>query len=441
MKIRWLGVVVLLSLTAGGFAQREQQAPARDEDAYGSKFFDQLRTIFGRFRDADLQRAFQKAEPIQCSELVINKGEWRTVAFVNEDRSLGEWCRNTLEEVKGDLSVYTFKGVCKGDQGGLRVVTEFPISASADAYSAGKIELDQVDINVNAPASVTFDIPTQAYIFELPYLFLVGRRDSGNIYSLVAKSRGDSYVADVTSRWECKAVKSDDLTYRFLICRTATVGRSALGKTRSREMGFGASAYFILSDGVEANTSVKISFASAGRPGEEPRTPPSAATTDARPAATAAKAVTAYGVWQMPDIRSRLVDVAKLDFRIRFSSQTWTGKLGTPQFLSDQKLLVARPQGGDDYCAWRPETGSATDHLLGNEPDVDVSYFLTALDKKSDSATSIVLEMKTHSDKRLGSLQCFFPGAASAANIAFDSWVAVVGAHLALEIRRWPGQP
>jgi hypothetical protein len=30
-----------------------------------------LRTIFGRFRDADLKRAFETARPIQCSDLVM----------------------------------------------------------------------------------------------------------------------------------------------------------------------------------------------------------------------------------------------------------------------------------------------------------------------------------------------------------------------------------
>src|SRR5580658_2598459 len=58
---------------------------------YGTKFFDQLRNIFGRFRDADLQRVFQAAGPIPCSQLVDDKGEWRAVAFFNDNRKLGDW--------------------------------------------------------------------------------------------------------------------------------------------------------------------------------------------------------------------------------------------------------------------------------------------------------------------------------------------------------------
>src|SRR5437667_11948938 len=55
-------------------------------DRYDRKFFIQLRGVFGRFRDSDLERVFDQAKPIQCSELVNDEGEWRTVAFFNENR-------------------------------------------------------------------------------------------------------------------------------------------------------------------------------------------------------------------------------------------------------------------------------------------------------------------------------------------------------------------
>src|SRR5437762_11537932 len=98
------------------YAQRERQiqAPAADESQYGRRFFVQLRGVFGRFRDSDLQRAFEKAQPIDCSELINEKGEWRTVAFFNEKRELGDWYRSSLEEVKTDLAVYIVKGLCTG---------------------------------------------------------------------------------------------------------------------------------------------------------------------------------------------------------------------------------------------------------------------------------------------------------------------------------------
>jgi hypothetical protein len=420
-------------------AQRERQIQPPEESAYGSKFFDQLHSIFGIFRDADLQRAFQMAQPIQCSELVVSKGEWRTVAFYNEDRSLGEWCRNSLEEVKADLAVYIFKGSCSGDQGAIQMTTEFPVGASIDAYNEGKIGLDQVDINVNAPVSAVFDPRTQGYSFELPYLFLVGRRSSGNVYSLQAPHLEDSYATDVTSRWECKAVKSNDVTYRFLICRTATVARNIAMRNQNRDLSFGASAYFILSDGMEAQTSVNLTFGNAGRPVDNSSATASPVPSPTRPYLTREKTVKPVGGWQMPDVRSKVVDVGKNEFRLRFSSQTWTGKISSPEVLSDQKLsspLSAKLQEGADYCAWRPGAANLVDRFLANEPDAGVSYSVEAFDKNSQSAASIVFDMKTHAGIRLGTLQCFFPHAESVANIDFDRWVSVVGGHLTLEIRR-----
>src|SRR5437762_10510295 len=97
---RFLLLIVGLFAAAGVYAQRERVIQPADDSQYGRKFFVQLRGVFGRFRDADLQRAFEKAQPIQCSELVNEKGEWRTVAFFNEKRELGDWYRSSLEEVK-----------------------------------------------------------------------------------------------------------------------------------------------------------------------------------------------------------------------------------------------------------------------------------------------------------------------------------------------------
>jgi hypothetical protein len=428
-----------MSVPAFVHAQRERQIKPPDESAYGSKFFDQLHSIFGIFRDADLQRAFQTAQPIQCSELVIGKGEWRTVAFFNEDRSLGEWCRDSLEEVKSDLSVYIFKGPCNGEQGPVQATTEFPVGASVDAFNEKKIGLDQVDVNVNAPVSVVFDPRTQAYAFELPYLFLTGRRSSGNVYSLIAPRPEDSYASDVTNRWECKMVKSNDVTYRFLICRTAIVARNMAVRKQNRDLSFGASAYFILSDGIEAQTSVSLSFGDGSRVADNPQAAAAPVASPKRPSLTRDLPPKLVGVWQVPDVRSKIVDAGNNEFRLRFSSQTWTGKIGTPEVLSDQKMsspLSAKLQESADYCTWLPVAPNLVGRFLTNEPDADVAYSLEAFNKNKQSAASIVFDMKTHAGVPLGTLQCFFPQAQSAAEIDFPRWVAIVGGHLTLEIRR-----
>jgi hypothetical protein len=433
-------LICVFGAPAGIYAQHERQMQLPEESAYGSKFFDQLHSIFGMFRDADLQRAFQMAQPIQCSELVIGKGEWKTVAFYNEDRSLGEWCRNSLEEVKSDLSVFAFKGPCKGDQGTIYVTTKFPVGERIDAYNDGKIGLDQIDVNVNPPVSAAFDSKTQAYSFDLPFLFLSGQRHSGNIYSLMAAHLDDRFATDVADHWQCKAVKSNDVTYRFLICRTETVPRKITAGNQNRNPMFGSSAYFILSDGMEAQSSVRLSFGDAPRPVDDVQdTKAPAPSQRTVPSLIREETAKPVGDWQIPDLRSKVVDVAKNSFRLRFSPQTWTGKISSPVVLANQKMSSfppAKPQEGVDYCAWHPEALNLVDSLLKSQPDADVSYSIEAFDKNSKSAASIAFSMKTQAGIRLGTLQCFFPRIESAATINFDRWVSVVGGHLLLEIQR-----
>ncbi len=440
--VQFLRVVLLTSVTlvpALGNAQSDRQIQPLDESAYGSKFFDQLRSIFGVFRNSDLQRAFQAAQPIQCSELVVGKGQWRTVAFFNEDRSLGEWCRNNIEEVKTDLSVYTFKGSCSGDQGAIQVTTEFPVGASIDAYNAGKIPLDQVDVTVNQPVSAIFDPRTQAYTFDLPYLFLINRRTNGNVYSLIAPHQEDSYARDVASRWECKVVRSNDVTYRFLICRTATVPRDPAMRNKNRDPSFGSTAYFILSDGMEAQTSVNVSFGDGSRAADNTKaaTPPVAS--PKRPYLSRENTIKPVRSWQLPDVRSKIAELGKSELRLRFNSQTWAGKIASTEFLSDQKMsssLPAKLQESADYCTWHPVATDLVGRLLSNDPDADISYSVETFDKNSLAAASIVFYMKTRAGNRLGTLQCFFPRAESSASIDIDRWISVVGGHVTLETLR-----
>lgn len=279
------GVIILLAaLTAAPLPGQQRQDQAGAEGTYGSRFFDQLRTIFGMFRDSDLQRAFQDAQPIQCTELLGRKGQWRPVAFFNEDRSLGDWCREDLEEVKTDLSVFTFLGDCEG-QGKVQVASEFPTTASFEEYRQRRIELNQIDVTVNDPVKAVVNSRTMAYTFDLPYLFKTpqGKRD---VYSLAAPDSRASYAPDVSSRWECKAVSSKDVTYRFLICRVSTVPQRALQRNQKWEPVFGSSAYFILSDGTEAKSSVNLTFGDEKPSDEKPAdtTPPRSS--PARPALT-----------------------------------------------------------------------------------------------------------------------------------------------------------
>ncbi len=434
-----LFVLGILLAPIGTRAQRRRELQPPQDDAYGTQFFDQLHSLFGKFRDADLQRAFQQAKAIQCTDLVSGKGEWRPVAFFNDDRKLGDWCRESLEEVRTDLSVYTFRGTCRGEEGSVQVSTEFPVGESVEAYNDRKIDLDQVDVNVNDPVSVVFDQKTLAYTFDLPYMFLVGRQGAVNIYSFIAPRREDAYARDVTSHWDCKSITSSDLTYKFLICRTATVPRGPASRRENLELSFGASAFFILSDGMEAKTSVNLSFGDSSRPA----TDAPAAAKDDEPAPRAAPTVPAVtkppATWQKLQPGATFADIRNGEYRLHFSPQAWTGKITSPQVLADQKmssLQAAGVQEGVDYCIWHPGLLNMVDRLVENPADSEISYSLETFDRNNQSPASVVFDVKGRMGVPLGTLRCFFTRAPSVGSIPVDRWVSVVGSHLSMEVLR-----
>jgi hypothetical protein len=411
------------------YAQRERQIKPPEELQYGRKFFVQLRGVFGRFRDTDLDRAFEKAEPIQCSELVNDMGEWRTVAFFNENRVLGDWYRSSLEEVKSDPAVFIFKGVCRGDHGPVQLTTKFPVTESIEAYNQRRIGLDEVEINVNAPVGVSFDSQNQAYTFDLPYLFLVDQRDNENVYSLDPPrlAERDKYALDVTEHWDCKSVIADAVTYQFLICRTATRPRNPSLRSQDRP-GFGSSAYFILSDGREASSNVKLTFNDTDD------------TTHTVEDATGANSADAQApvAWEMPDSDEKILDLLRNDFRLRFTAQSWTGRVAAAQVLYGRQLTSlqsSHPADGADYCVWLPGATSSVNHLLADDPGNPVAYSITARDQDGQSSTSIVFDINLQAGPHLGTLQCAFPRASSAVGVTFGRWKSIVGDHLTLEVR------
>jgi hypothetical protein len=416
---------------------------ADSESELGTKFFEQLRTLFGRFRDTELDRAFEAAQPIQCSELVSDNGEWRTVAFFNEDHTLGAWYHRSLEEVKGDLTQYFFSGSCIAEQSGVQVVTKVPVLESLQRYNTGRIRFNDIRINTNPAVRVSFNSRAQIYVFDLPYLYADQKRGRDPVYSLIPQSVEDRVDPTVTNHWECKSVRANDLTFQFLICQTWVLPRDPNLRRQNRPS-FGSSAYYILSDGKEASTSVKLSFGGGEidntgnvetppQPDSRPPIPPDRSS-ERTPAAESRDSAP---LWLIPNASSKLVDVKDEEFRLIFSPQTWAGKIASSQVLFDQKILTpdVKPPAGTDYCAWRPNSLNLVSRVLAKEPDADLEYTLNATDGTRQSPTSISFDLKTHNGTRVGTLQCLFPRNESAATISFDRWIAVVGAHLTIETR------
>jgi hypothetical protein len=415
------GIAVLLVLLSG-ISIASAQA-----DRYDRKFFIQLRGVFGRFRDSDLERVFERAQPIQCSELVNDEGEWRTVAFFNENRELGDWYRRNFDEVKTDPAVFIFKGLCRGEHGPVQLGTKFPVTESVEAYNQHRIDFDEIAINANPPVRAGFDTQTEAYTFELPYLFLVRERDGEHLYSLDPPRLADryNYARNVVDSWACKSVSAENVTYQFLICRTTTLPRNPTERASSRAA-FGASAYFILSDGKEASSSVKLSYDSddAKRTIED----------SGQPSDVDKGAVASSPQWEIPEPDEKIVDVVRDEFRIHFAPQAWTGHIDAAQVLYAKrmtKLETAKPAEGADYCIWLPG-GANVERLLSDDP---IAYSVAARNQDAQSSTTIDLSMNTPAGMHLGTLECIFPRASSATTIDFQRWTSIIGDQLLLEVK------
>jgi hypothetical protein len=244
----------------------QNAAPAVQQNPAVTKFFDQLQRVFGKFEQADLQEAFEAAERIRCPELVEGKGDWKPVAFFNDNRALGSWYHQSLEEVKGDLRQYSFSGACTDARSTIQVTTKFPVLESIDLYNNHDIRLEQIDINLNPPVDAVYDSRLQSYSFDLPYMFLRDYQDGMRLYSLTpAKiSERDNYQRDVIDHWDCKSVREKDVTYQFLICRVTLAYVTSL-RSGARKVPFGAAAYSILSDGKQASAKVRYSFEDSSR--------------------------------------------------------------------------------------------------------------------------------------------------------------------------------
>ena len=428
-------LLILVCLeTPETYAQRERELPPVQDSDYGVRFFDQLSTIFGRFRDMDLKRVFQMARPVQCGELVTDRGEWKEVAFFNENRKLGDWYRTSLDEVKSELAVYAFRGACGGQRASVQVTTKFPVDESVKSYQAGRIPLRDIDINVNSPVTATYDAQSQIYTFDLPYLFRATNNAGDPIYTLNPRRLSDRYATDVMNRWECKSVSADDVTYKFLICHTTLVPRNA-GPDSSRSVPFGASAYSILSDGKEAYSSVKLSF---GTPADSTAKSPDTPTPEQRP--TPDQSPAQARAWRATASQARLVEIGQSEFRLRFNAETWKGKIGQPQLVANGILsdigTSFTPPRGKNYCAWRPRMPAQVNQLLDSSRTDSI---VQSLEFKKDvqSAVSAIFEMQNDAGTALGALQCVFLSSQTPTDLTAGMFLSIVGSSIGLEV---PGQ-
>jgi hypothetical protein len=394
--MRWIGFVMLAGVLISPVETRGQAQ-------YDERFFAALRSVFDTFNRTDLQRVFQSAPRIACTELL---GDWRTAAFFSEDNNLERWFYKTFEEVQADLSRYIFQGDCKKESADLDVVSRFPVRDSMDAYNRKEIEFDRIGYKVNAPVKARFDSRAKAYAFELPYLFVTGRNGDNSTYSMMPPNAAAKYAQEVTNRWECKSVKNAELTYRFLLCRTAIVPRNPTARNSNGESVRGKAAYILLTDGKEARSTTVLSFAT-----DDVATGKSAAT------------------------MSKIADLSREDFLLRFVKPSWESRIASTTVLAGGQFVAAESGASlnGDHCEWRPSSPATS--VLVDDSDKTTQYYLTRSDRDGSSPASFQFDARTPANVRLGLLRCAFPGTDSAAALEMTRLLSIFGDHLRIEFR------
>src|SRR6476660_3835670 len=134
---------------------------------FGSTFFDDLRTLFGKLEKTELSAAFAEAKPISCGD-VVGRGDWKQVGFLNDDRSLFAWRFDKLEDVRSDPARLVFSGTCNDAHTPVEVTTTYPYRDSQRQYADGFITASEIVTRENKPVRATFDKTTGSYVFTLP---------------------------------------------------------------------------------------------------------------------------------------------------------------------------------------------------------------------------------------------------------------------------------
>ena len=119
--------------------------------------------------------------------------------------------------------------------------------------------LSNVVVRENESVKASFDRSTNSYNFRLPFLYLehsLSALSFDTLYTLMPPTAASKPVSDTAEEFQCKGVTDGELIYRFLLCRTKVFD------TKGRPVNWekGSFAYYILSDGKEASSSVRLTF-------------------------------------------------------------------------------------------------------------------------------------------------------------------------------------
>ena len=430
--------LIFLPLTSHAQIRRQVPAPVRESVGdFGSKFFDDVRSLFGRLQQSELEKAFERAKPVHCSDLAEQTGEWKEVAFLNDDRKLGDWHYDNIEDVKRDLVAFVFSGNCRGNEGPLRVATSYPVTESVEQFQQGRIPFSQIIINDNDPVGVTFDRSTGAYTFQLPYVYSERKNGTDIVYTLTPPRKTSNPEPGIAIEFRCKALSDADLTYRFLLCRSHVVDRYTRSQESTVKPTRGSAAYYILSDGKEASSTVKLDFGADVDPATN-ETDSVLNKAENQPKVDQLPKVPESN-WQPAPSDARLTYIADDEFRLIFNPQTWNGRIDSPQFLADGNLSklvpTSPPARSKEYCAWRPSLSAQVRRLLDAAAIESFRYSL-GFRKDLQSATSSIFEIQDNGGAVVATLQCYFPQSQTPADFTIGRWLSIVGKQIELDVRR-----
>jgi hypothetical protein len=281
-------------------------------------------------------------------------------------------------------------------------------SAFAQSHPVNALKQSVVVLRDNAPVKVAFDRRTQTYIFTLPYLYVDRKVGHDVVYTLLPPLLSSKFAKDVAQQVRCKALSDPQLTYRFLLCRTTLIDtRRSLPSGVAALSSLGSAGYYILSDGREAGSTVKLTF-------EDTFDPPQAAR---------------QIQWEAPSDATSLASVARQQLRLRFNASLWNTRADVPQRLSNG---VASPLSSlsvgsmSDSCTWFPKGRS-----LGTieAPSSTVVFH--------NAGSWISAEFNLNSEGNpAGTVLCYFEGAATPGDITISRLRGIVGELITLEVAR-----
>src|SRR5262245_4966767 len=389
---------------------------------FGAKFLDNLQTLFGRLETSELDSAFQRAKAIRCSDLIGQSGEWKDVGFLNDNRNLAAWHYGNIDDVKSDPVRYVFSGRCTTEQASLRLATQYPVKESYEQFRKGTIPLSKVAVRDNPPVSVLFDRSTDSYTFQLPFLYAEVASRAETTYTLTPPTAASRPEAKLAAEFRCRAISDADLTYRFLLCR---INLNAANFQQRIPDSPSSWAYYILSDGREASSTVNLSFENA----------PPVPTTAEPERETSLQSRNTDDVWDAVPSQSRLVDVGNAEFRLRFDPATWTGRIGKPQLIERRTVsalvIGSAPLRTRENCVWQPVSATQGDLHLARSLGLETLY-TRGFQKQASSGISVSFDMESSSG-RIGGLQCYFPQIQTPADVTVGQWNSIVGSNIVIE--------